>query len=98
MSFETVEWKNDRVVVLDQTLLPNETVYHKYHQPEEVALSIEKMIVRGAPAIGVTAALGLALVAQQNQNSSLEKAKKEFETWCKRFAKTRPTAVNLFWG
>jgi methylthioribose-1-phosphate isomerase len=98
MSFETVEWKDGRVVVLDQTLLPRETVYHRYADPKEVADSIRNMVVRGAPAIGVTAALGLALAAQSMESKTLLDARKEFEKWTETFAATRPTAVNLFWA
>ncbi len=98
MPFETVEWKDNQVVVIDQTLLPHQVIYHSYSDPEDVVQSIEKMIVRGAPAIGVTAALGLALAANQDTSISLPEANMQFGRWCERFASTRPTAVNLFWG
>ncbi|MCB0326645.1 MAG: S-methyl-5-thioribose-1-phosphate isomerase [Bdellovibrionales bacterium] len=97
-SFETVYWEDPYVVLIDQTKLPSETLYHRYQDPEGVALAIENMIVRGAPAIGVTAALGLALAAKQSKTQDLSKARLEFSHWCERFARTRPTAVNLFWG
>jgi methylthioribose-1-phosphate isomerase len=98
VAFETVEWKNGRVVVLDQTLLPHQTKNHSYSDPEEVAHSIRAMIVRGAPAIGVTASLGLALAAQASVRENLETARKTFDEWTRKFAATRPTAVNLFWA
>ncbi|MEZ4704533.1 MAG: S-methyl-5-thioribose-1-phosphate isomerase [Bdellovibrionota bacterium] len=98
MSFETVYWDHGQVVMIDQTKLPLETIYHRFEDPELVARSIETMIVRGAPAIGVTAALGLALASTQLQTHELQTARKQFATWCTRFSKTRPTAVNLFWA
>ncbi len=98
MAFETVEWKDDKVVVLDQTLLPHKTKYHSYSEPEDVARAIRDMIVRGAPAIGVTAALGLALGAKTLAKVDLAKARKKFDEWAQMFATTRPTAVNLFWA
>lgn len=96
--FETVQWKNNKVVLLDQTRLPQEKIYREYEEPGQVVQAIKDMTVRGAPAIGVTAAFGLALSAHKLQNESLEKARIDFDTWTQRFAKTRPTAVNLFWA
>jgi methylthioribose-1-phosphate isomerase len=95
-----ITWKNDKVVMLDQTKLPHEEIYYEYSNPEDVAIGIEKMIVRGAGAIGVTAGYGLALVAQtlQAKGEKFRDAKDNFNQWCKRFSKTRPTAVNLFWA
>lgn len=98
MAFETVTWKEGRVVILDQTLLPHEETYHSYEDPADVAYAIRKMIVRGAPAIGVTAALGLALAAGRSKKLPLEKARAAFEEWSVKLAATRPTAVNLFWA
>jgi methylthioribose-1-phosphate isomerase len=91
-------WKDDKVVMLDQIKLPQEEVHYHYSNPEDVAVGIEKMIVRGAGAIGVTAGYGLALAAQELQNEKLADARNQFETWCVRFSKTRPTAVNLFYA
>jgi methylthioribose-1-phosphate isomerase len=96
--FETVTWKQGCVSILDQTRLPHEEVYHAFNDPADVADAIRRMIVRGAPAIGVTAALGLALAAIRSKNHPLEKARAAFEEWTKTFAATRPTAVNLFWA
>ena len=93
-----ISWKNGFVVMLDQIKLPHEEIYYNYSNPEDVAVGIEKMIVRGAGAIGVTAGYGLALVAQELHNEKLNIAKEKFNTWCVRSSKTRPTAVNLFWA
>ncbi len=98
MKIEPIVWKNSNVCVIDQTRLPHEFVVQEYDDPEEVARSIETMIVRGAPLIGVTAAFGLALAAQKNTSPSLEEARKSWSRWTERFHKTRPTAVNLFWA
>lgn len=98
MGFETVTWNDNQVVLLDQLRLPHEVIYHRYSDPEGVADAIRTMIVRGAPAIGVTAALGLALAAHRSRGKALRDAKAEFGVWADRFAKTRPTAVNLFWA
>ena len=98
MEFETVTWENNHVILLDQKRLPGETIYHSYHDPEYVAAAIENMVVRGAPAIGVTAALGLALAATKSISQTLPQARIQFAHWCERFAKTRPTAINLFWA
>ena len=90
----TIEWKDGKVVMMDQRLLPNEEIYREYTTYEEVAKAIEDMVIRGAPAIGVAAAMGIAL-GMQTVGSDPEK---RFEEICSRMAKTRPTAVNLFWA
>ena len=84
-----------RVVMLDQTRLPLEEVYHHYETGEEVAGAIETMVIRGAPAIGVAAAMGLALGARRLQRGGFSEG---FDALCARRADTRPTAVNLFWA
>ena len=91
----TVEWKNGRVVMLDQRLLPNREVYRIYKDPKDVIAAIRDLVVRGAPAIGVAAAMGLALGAQKLPE---DRFAKEFEKLCRAFAAARPTAVNLFWA
>jgi methylthioribose-1-phosphate isomerase len=91
-------WKDARVVMLDQKKLPHEEIYYSYTNPEDVALGIETMVVRGAGAIGVTAGYGLALAAHSLTNEKLDTAREKFNRWCSRFSKTRPTAVNLFWA
>ena len=83
------------VVMLDQTLLPLEEVYQTYTTAEGVAQAIETMIIRGAPAIGVAAAYGLALGARDLEEAAFDS---EFARLCKRMSRTRPTAVNLFWA
>ncbi len=90
---ETIEWIEDdaggHVVMIDQRVLPRQQVFVKCRTYEEVADAIQTMVIRGAPAIGVAAAMGVALGVKQGA---------DFETVCKTLAATRPTAVNLFWG
>jgi methylthioribose-1-phosphate isomerase len=90
-----VEWRNGAVVLLDQRLLPLQEVYRVYRDHRDLARAIEDMVVRGAPAIGVAAAMGIALGAAHATDGNLPRA---FERVCRRFASTRPTAVNLFWA
>ena len=80
--------------MVDQTLLPGDEIYREYTTSEEVARAIETMVIRGAPAIGVAAAMGIAL-GMQNVIGDPEV---QFKTICERMSKTRPTAVNLFWA
>ncbi len=98
MSFTTVTWDRDAVVLIDQTRLPLEESYVRLEQAEEVAVAIETMVVRGAPAIGVTAALGIALGLYRYNQQLDGPLTPFFETICQRMARTRPTAVNLFWA
>lgn len=90
-----VEWRNGAVVLLDQRLLPLQEVYRVYRDHREVARAIKDMVVRGAPAIGVAAAMGVALGMAQTPDGDQVRA---FDRICRRFAATRPTAVNLFWA
>ncbi|KAF0240116.1 MAG: methylthioribose-1-phosphate isomerase [bacterium] len=92
-----VEWTDEGVVMIDQRLLPTEEVYPCYKTYIEVAKAIKDMVVRGAPAIGVAAAMGIALGAKTLSENWLE-FEQGFEKICQEFAATRPTAVNLFWG
>ena len=95
---ETVVWAGDAVDLLDQRYLPGrEDVLH-LKTAEAVAEAIRSMAVRGAPAIGVTAAMGLALGAQAASNQPPAAFKSRFDALCTLFAATRPTAVNLFWA
>ena len=94
----TVEWKNGIVRMLDQTNLPIEVVYNDCKDYETVARGIKELWVRGAPAIGVSAAMGLALGARQVTASNFDEFWPKFEEICKHMASTRPTAVNLFWA
>src|SRR5437870_8487746 len=95
---KTVEWTNEGVRMLDQRLLPNEEKYLTLRSYEEVADAIKKMVVRGAPAIGVSAAMGLALGASQSVGTSVADLEYDFDFMCKVMEATRPTAVNLFWA
>ncbi|MBM3285620.1 MAG: S-methyl-5-thioribose-1-phosphate isomerase [Candidatus Aminicenantes bacterium] len=92
----TIAWKDDRVIMIDQRRLPFEEVYVECRRHEEVAEAIEKMIIRGAPAIGVAAAFGVALGALNIKPGDGLEGK--FEEICERLSRTRPTARNLFWA
>jgi methylthioribose-1-phosphate isomerase len=94
----TVEWKNGVVSMLDQTRLPSEVVYRECRDYETVAQGIKELWVRGAPAIGISAAMGLALGARQIQTTTFNEFWPRFEEICSHLAATRPTAVNLFWA
>src|SRR5499427_8883376 len=95
---KTVEWTSEGVCMLDQRLLPNEEKYLTLRSYEEVADAIRQMVVRGAPAIGVSAAMGLALGASQSVGTSIADLEFDFNFMCKVMEATRPTAVNLFWA
>jgi methylthioribose-1-phosphate isomerase len=84
--------------MLDQRRLPGEVVYHTYMSYREVAAGIKDMVIRGAPAIGVAAAMGVALGVARSAARSLDELKQEFPVICETLAKTRPTAVDLFWA
>lgn len=96
--FKTVEWKKEGVVMIDQRLLPEKEVYRVYKDYKGVAGAIKDMVVRGAPAIGVSAAMGVALGASKIKAKNIAGFKKEFDRISKLLASTRPTAVNLFWA
>ena len=98
MMIPTVEWKNDRVVILDQRVLPGDVRVLDCEKYEDVAEAIRNLSVRGAPAIGVTAALGIALGATQYTGADLKGFLSHMEEVCRTIASTRPTAVNLFWA
>jgi methylthioribose-1-phosphate isomerase len=95
---KTLEWTNDGVRFIDQTKLPTEETYVTCKSYEEVANAIKTMIVRGAPAIGVTAAMGVALGVRDSQAANYAALKRDFDHISQVLAATRPTAVNLFWG
>jgi methylthioribose-1-phosphate isomerase len=95
MAVRTIEWKNDRVIMLDQRLLPHKEVYRVCRDYDEVAAAIRNMVIRGAPAIGVAAAMGVALGVLKATEKSFDR---EFERVVLTLGKTRPTAVNLFWA
>ncbi len=93
----TVAWEDGEVVMIDQRRLPNEEVFVRCRTHAEVAAAIKDMAIRGAPAIGVTAALGLAL-GVRNTSSEAAALRTEWDDMCALLASTRPTAVNLFWA
>src|SRR5215467_12005513 len=92
---ETIEWTSQGVVMIDQTRLPLHEEYVTCRDYQEVATAIKDMIIRGAPAIGVAAAMGVAIGVQQADESGLDA---QIDLICETLARTRPTAVNLFWA
>jgi methylthioribose-1-phosphate isomerase len=94
----TVAWKDNSVVFIDQTKLPNKLVYVRCKNYNEVADVIRRLVVRGAPAIGVSAGFGLALAAQQSKAKTLPELMRDLDIAFKVLQATRPTAVNLFWA
>jgi methylthioribose-1-phosphate isomerase len=97
-SLKTVEWKNNKLVLIDQTKLPNELVFVEFSDYNQVANAIRNLVVRGAPAIGVSGAFGLALAALQSNATTKEDLIQDLEKAKKILFETRPTAVNLKWG
>ncbi|MFI5090301.1 MAG: S-methyl-5-thioribose-1-phosphate isomerase [Terriglobales bacterium] len=95
---KTIQWTDAGIRLLDQTKLPTEEVYVTCQGWEEVADAIKKMIVRGAPAIGIAAAMGIALGTRDGDAGHVAELRREFEHICDEMAETRPTAVNLFWA
>ena len=98
MTLKTVEWKDKSVVMIDQTKLPDELIFVTYTDYNEVANAIRTLVIRGAPAIGVAGAFGLALAALQSKATTKEDMIKDLEQAKKILFETRPTAVNLAWG
>ena len=98
MTLKTLEWIDNTVVMIDQTKLPNELVYVKFTDYNDVAQAIKNLIVRGAPAIGVSGAFGLALSALQSNATTKDELIHDLEKAKKILFETRPTAVNLAWG
>ncbi len=95
---ETIQWTDEGVVMIDQTRLPREEVEREYTRWEDVAGAIRTLVVRGAPAIGVTAAFGVALAARASRATTFDALLADLETAVKGLGATRPTAVNLFWA
>jgi len=95
---QPIEWTERGVVMLDQRRLPAEEVSFTYTDYREVAKAIREMVIRGAPAIGVAAAMGAALGVLHSPAKSVEALRAEFTEICETLAKTRPTAVDLFWA
>jgi methylthioribose-1-phosphate isomerase len=98
MKFKTIEWRGDRVRILDQRRLPREVRYVDCRNASSVANAIRTMAIRGAPAIGVAAAMGIALAAKKVQGGNPLNFTRSTEKVCYEMRRTRPTAVNLFWA
>ena len=94
----TIEWKDDGVHIIDQTKLPEKLTVIRCKDHERLAQAIETMEIRGAPAIGVAVAMGLALVAKNCKGRTLDEIKENLNSASERFRATRPTARNLFWA
>jgi methylthioribose-1-phosphate isomerase len=95
---QPIEWTERGVVMLDQRLLPTEEVHYTYTNYREVASAITDMVIRGAPAIGVAAAMGVAIGVLHSKAKTIDELRPEFDEICSVLAKTRPTAVDLFWA
>lgn len=97
---ETVSWDSgsQQLILIDQRLIPKRLAYVRCRTHHEVARAIKDMVVRGAPAIGVTAAFGMALAAIKSRAATREGLLKDLEQAKRELASTRPTAVNLFWA
>jgi methylthioribose-1-phosphate isomerase len=96
--FKTIEWTEDGVRMIDQTRLPAEEVYRICRDYREVAEAIRAMVIRGAPAIGIAAAMGIALGVKDSTARTVAALRAEFESIAETISKTRPTAANLFWA
>src|ERR1700745_1024260 len=95
---QPIEWTDRGVVMLDQRRLPSEEITYTYTDYREVAKAIREMVIRGARAIGVAAAMGAAVGVLHSRAKSVEALRAEFTEICDTLAKTRPTAVDLFWA
>ena len=98
MTLKTVEWKDNSVIMIDQTKLPNTLEYVTYTDYNQIADAIRTLVVRGAPAIGVSGAFGLALASLQSDATEKNELISYMENAKKILFETRPTAVNLAWG
>ena len=94
----TIAWDDDQIVMIDQRKLPAREVWVRCATATQVAKAITTMVIRGAPAIGVAAAMGIALEARRSRAAGTKQFTTEFQKTCDLLAATRPTAVNLFWG
>jgi len=97
-SFEVISWQSGKVVMLNQLVLPHELRYETYTHYQEVADAIRKMVIRGAPAIGIAAAMGIAQGASELKSTDFAQFTAGVDEICVAMSKTRPTAVNLFWA
>jgi methylthioribose-1-phosphate isomerase len=94
----TIAWQGDDIVMVDQRKLPADEIYVTCKSVNDIARAINNMVIRGAPAIGVCAAMGLALGAFRSKATGTKQFTTEFQKNCELLAATRPTAVNLFWA
>jgi methylthioribose-1-phosphate isomerase len=94
----TIDWQDDAIVMVDQRKLPGQELYIRCRTPQEVARAIRTMVIRGAPAIGVAAAMGIALGMRKSAAKGTRQYAVDFQKICDMMASTRPTAVNLFWA
>src|SRR5258706_730330 len=94
----TIDWQGDAIVMVDQRKLPGQEIYMRCRSAQDVARAIRTMVIRGAPAIGVAAAMGLALGMRRSSAKGTRQFAVEFQKNCDMMAATRPTAVNLFWA
>ena len=97
-AFKTIEWTDAGVRMIDQTLLPAQEVYRTYADYQGVAEAIRSMVIRGAPAIGVAAAMGVAIGVNKSSALDVGALRADFEVIARAISATRPTAVNLFWA
>src|SRR4051812_22680612 len=94
----TIDWQGEMIVMIDQRKLPGQEIYVRCRTSQEVARAIRTMVIRGAPAIGVAAAMGPALGMRRSTAKGTRQFAVEFQKNCEMMAATRPTAVNLFWA
>src|SRR3954469_13644914 len=94
----TIDWQGDTIVMVDQRKLPGQEIYVRCKSAPEVARAIRTMVIRGAPAIGVATAMGIALGMKRSTAKGTKQFAVEFQKTCDMMAGTRPTAVNLFWA
>src|SRR5918993_539724 len=94
----TIDWQDDAIVMVDQRKLPGQEIYVRCRSAQEVARAIRTMVIRGAPAIGVAAAMGIALGVRRSTAKGTRQLAVDFQKICDMMASTRPTAVNLFWA
>src|SRR5438477_3866116 len=95
---KTIEWTDEGVRMIDQRKLPTVEEYPVFKTYQQVADAIRIMVIRGAPAIGVAAAMGVALGVRDSNATNLSELREEFKQITETIASTRPTAVNLFWA
>jgi methylthioribose-1-phosphate isomerase len=94
----TIDWHDDAIVMIDQRKLPTEEAFVRCRTAQDVARAIKSMVIRGAPAIGVAASMGIALGVRNSKATGTQRLAAEFSKLCDLMAATRPTAVNLFWA